>query len=272
VFLVCIKPDRKEHTWAHYYIVQNRNDHVLDRIGSDRAKEIPFWPQPSLVPRRRERGDLCENVAYFGRLINLTDELKNEEWKNKLCQLGFHWSVIPLKQWNDYSNIDLTVSIRSFSDRSDAVTGDPILDSDSKPPSKLINSWLAGVPAIVGIESAYRNIRESHLDYIEVASLEELVEALQEIKRNKRLYRAMVEHGLKRAKDFSADAILRRWQDVIQTEIVKQYGKWLKLNIFMKSAINMLNIGAYFARRKNLVDIWSVALRELNRRRILDRG
>jgi hypothetical protein len=272
VFLVCIKPDRKEHTWAHYYIVQNRNDPVLDRIGSDRAKEIPFWPQPSLVQRRRERGDLCENVAYFGRLINLADELKSEEWKNKLYKLGFHWSLIPLKRWNDYSNVDLTVSIRGFSDRSDLVTGDPILDSDSKPPSKLINSWLAGVPAIVGIESAYRNIRESHLDYIEAATIEELVEALQAIRRNKLLYRAMVDHGLKRARDFSTDAIFRKWQDVIKTEIIKRHEKWIKVNFLMKNAVNMLNIATYFTRRKNLVDIVSAALREINHRRAMDRG
>ncbi len=272
VFLVCIKPDRKEHTWAHYYIVQNRNDSALDRIGSDRAKEIPFWPQPSLLQRKTERDSLCESVAYFGRLINLADELRSEKWKNRLQTLGFNWSLIPLEKWNDYRNIDLTVSIRAFSDQSDAAKGDPILDQDSKPPSKLINSWLAGVPAIVGVESAYRNIRESHLDFIEVASLEELVKALQEIKRNKRLYRAMVEHGLKRARDFSTDAISRKWQDVIKTEIMKRHEKWIKLNILTKSAVNMLNIGAYFARRKHLVDIVSVALREINHRRIWDRG
>ena len=38
-----------------------------------------------------------------------------------------------------------------------------------KPPSKLFNSWLAGVPAVLGHESAYRAERRSDLDYIEVS-------------------------------------------------------------------------------------------------------
>jgi hypothetical protein len=32
VYLVCIKPDRKEHSWAHYHIVQNLNDDYIKKI------------------------------------------------------------------------------------------------------------------------------------------------------------------------------------------------------------------------------------------------
>src|SRR5690606_32884295 len=48
VFLVCIKPDRKEHTWAQHYVVQNRSDRTFSQFGAHRVSETPSWPQPSL--------------------------------------------------------------------------------------------------------------------------------------------------------------------------------------------------------------------------------
>ena len=263
VFLVCIKPDRKEHTWAQHYIVQNQRDAVLAlRKGRNRTSVIPFWPQPSLVPRSASRGTHVEHAAYFGRLLNLTPELKDARWADTLRSLGFTWSTVPLEAWNDYSTIDVTVSVRSFEETPAVV--DPITNADSKPPSKLINSWLAGVPAIVGRESAYQTIRESDLDYIEVSSPDEIKDALIRLRDNPKLYAAMVAHGHKRTVDYSTAATCRKWERALYEDIAPSASAWRSRSSLGRTFTNVHGIVDYFAGLQHWKDLLTIAR---NRRR-----
>jgi hypothetical protein len=251
VFLVCIKPDRREHTWAHYYVVQNSNDRVFGRVGTARATALPQWPQPSLLPRRPERGTTCENVAYFGRPVNLAEELRSPEWGNSLRQHGLTWSVVPVQDWNDYREIDVCVAVRGFAEQ--AASADPIFNPDSKPPSKLINSWLAGVPAVLGEESAFRAIRTSPLDYLEVRTVDELTAAILSLSNDPDLYKRMVEHGRIRSAEFSTAALARRWQDMFVNEIVPAYAAWMRQSRMRRRYLNVRSTAAFFANRENLL-------------------
>jgi hypothetical protein len=251
VFLVCIKPDRREHTWAHYYIVQNRSDPVFGRVGEGRAKALPYWPQPSLLPRGPERGTTCENVAYLGRSINLAEELRSPEWASSLGEHGLTWSIVPVQDWNDYRQIDICVAVRGFAGQ--AASADPIFNPNSKPPSKLINSWLAGVPAVVGEESAFRAIRTSPLDYLEVRTLDELTAAILSLKNDPGLYRRMVAHGRARAAEFSAAAVARCWHDMFLDEIVPAYAAWMRQSRMRRRYLNARSTAAFFANRQNLL-------------------
>jgi hypothetical protein len=226
VFLVCIKPDRKEHTWAQFYIVQNEQDRIFSGRLADRARYVMHWPQPHLRPRDQRRGPRCENVGYFGRPVNLAPELAADDWATDLAELGFQWRVVPSTEWHDYGTIDVTVSVRAF----EQATGDrdPLLDPHSKPPSKLINSWAAGVPAIVGRESAYRNLRRTTLDYLEAGSPPELIAGLQRLRTDRGLYNAMVANGLERARAFSAQAVCEQWQRLIELDIIPAYRAWMR--------------------------------------------
>lgn len=257
VFLICIKPDRKEHTWAHYYIVQNGRDFILrSQKWSSRATVLPVWPQPSLIPRRADRGDLCQNVAYVGRRLNLAQELKSAQWKEQLAAHDFSWSIPGVEAWHDYSHIDVTVSVRSFSPAADA---SPFVSADSKPASKLVNSWLAGVPAIVGRESAYESARESDLDYIEVGSSKEITNALLELRRDPRLYRRMVDHGRLRARDFSTDALCRRWHAALSHEISPAYEEWRRRGRMKRAYANVRGMVEYFANLEHWRDFRTLA-------------
>ena len=151
-FLVCIKPDRKPHTWAHFYIVQNKADKIVARMPG-RVRDVPFWPQPGLLPRSESRGTRCERATYFGHLVNLAPELNAPEWTSDMQAVGFTWHVPGLPEWHDYRETDIAVSVRQFGQA--AAPDNPVLNPNSKPPSKLVNSWLAGVPAIVGRESSF---------------------------------------------------------------------------------------------------------------------
>ena len=88
-----------------------------------------------------------------------------------------------------------------------------------KPASKLINAWLAGVPALLGPEYAFRELRRSSLDYFEVSSLEDAIAAVKALSTDPQLYRAMVANGLERAKDFETDRIVELWVRALFEEI-----------------------------------------------------
>ncbi len=256
VFLICIKPDRKEHTWAQYYVVQNSRDDIFQtRKGAGRTSAVPFWPQPSLVPRDASRGTTCTNVAYLGRALNLAPELTGPAWSGEVATLGMSWSSRDIARWNDYSDVDVTVSIRTFGA---GKISHPVFNPDSKPPSKLINSWLAGVPAILGAESAYQSIRQDPLDYIEVTSPAELTAALLKLRDDPALYRAMVEHGWKRAEGFSVAAVGRRWMEVLEKDIAACHADWRGSGTLGRLSKSVRNISEYFASGQNLRDLLTI--------------
>jgi hypothetical protein len=85
----------------------------------------------------------------------------------------------------------------------------------SKPATKLVNAWQAGVPALLGPEQAFQELRRSELDYLEVASVAEAREAVLQLRRDPGLYRAMVENGLRRGEEFAPEALVPRWAGLL---------------------------------------------------------
>ena len=92
----------------------------------------------------------------------------------------------------------------------------------AKPATKLYNAWFAGVPAILPNEYAYRQLRKSELDYIEIKQPEDAANAILKLKNNPDLYRAMVENGLKRSNEFAREKIVAQWVDLLQRKIPEQ--------------------------------------------------
>jgi hypothetical protein len=69
-------------------------------------------------------------------------------------------------------------------------------------PAKLVNPWMAGVPALVGPEYAFQELREDPLDY-EVASVEDAMAAIDALRDDPDRYHTTRQHGLKRAQAFT---------------------------------------------------------------------
>lgn len=215
---VCIQSDRDRHPWAHIHVVHNPQG-LLSKNGYriDSSYYIPHWaPQPGLIPRNSARGDRFETVAFFGHERNLAPEMKDPIWQQQLNQLGLQWQVVERGQWNNYSQVDLVVAVRSFQEQ----------NFDTKPALKLYNAWHAGVPAILGRESAFRAERKNPLDYIEVSSLDEAIAAVKRLQDNPDLRRAMIENGWSRAKETQATIHLKMWRDLLLGAIVPAYERW----------------------------------------------
>jgi hypothetical protein len=106
---------------------------------------------------------------------------------------------------NDYRDVDVLLAVRP------AAMG----LVRNKPAWKLFNAWLAGVPAILGAESGYRELREGPLDYLEAASPDAALQALQRLIDEPQLHAAMVANGFARGAAFTNAATLARWQALL---------------------------------------------------------
>ncbi len=221
--LICAKGDGEFHPSAHLHIVHNPSDLQIKRNLLWNPYYIPHWPQPSLIPRSRERSFILENVAFIGSRSNLAKVFLSDDWIHSIDALGCKWHpVFNQKDWNDYSNIDVIVGVRRF-DRCTYL---------NKPASKLINCWRAGVPAILAPESAFIALRKSELDFLIVHSIDEAIEAVKRLKNNPELYLAMVENGIKRAEEFREEIITESWINFFHTCVTTQYEKWQKMSEF----------------------------------------
>jgi hypothetical protein len=215
ILLVCIKADRDLLDLADIHIVQNRSDPACSRKDlKNKTFFIHYWPQEKLIPREKNRREQFCNLAYFGRKWNLDPFLQQPLWGNLLKNRGMSWHIKPPERWNDYSQIDAVVAIRKFNS----------MDTyNDKPASKLINSWKAGVPVLLGCESAYLAERKSELDYIEIRTVEHLFHALHVLQKNTSLYFQMVENGKMRAEDFTVDKIVKEWEFFLKNVAIPQY-------------------------------------------------
>jgi hypothetical protein len=226
-YVVACRHDRGRPEICEQRIVQNQLN-VLD--STDHF--LPHWPQPGLQPRDKSRGTKLENVAYKGRSGNLAEPFKNPDFLQKLRSLGINLSVSPknheerVRDSRDYKNVDVVLAVRPnfFSEYYLSL----------KPPSKLINAWLAGCPALLSPDPGFQSLRRSELDYIEVLSPDDVIAALVRLRDNPSLYSAMVENGFRRAEEFTPDRIALLWRDLLADPIAKGYNKWLSQSPIQK--------------------------------------
>jgi len=209
--LVGVRQDVGEALIADFEVVQNKN-----QSDDQRRFYMPHWPQPGLIERDPSRGTIVKNISFKGFSANLTPDYAMPDWFEFLASHDLAWQTdsVPHQEtgvaahtlsWNDFRDCDVVLAVRP-ADRE---------LYPRKPATKLYNAWLAGVPAILGPEIAYRELRKSALDYIEVANRKEAQDAILKLKHDAELYRAMVENGRKRAVEFTIEAIVDRWRTLL---------------------------------------------------------
>ena len=208
-FVVCLQADFPRVPWADLRVVQNQC-----QVRGDAARWIPHWPQPGLVARKPNRTTVhC--VAHAGRSWMLAGT--RASWDEALRKIGCEFKHLGPEKWNDLSEVDVLLAIRSFDRRI----------YKTKPPSKLLNAWIAGIPLVAGHDSAFSQIGTPGKDYFRVASLVEACDAIRHLKEDPSLYRDMVERGRKRAEEYSKDRIVERWIHFIDSQVIPRYEHWL---------------------------------------------
>ena len=213
-FLVSANADEAPDPFAQMRITQNR---IQSRLMAG-ALDVPHWPQPGLVRRDPVRGDAFERAAYFGDYANLCAELKDGRWTDFLAARGIAWEVRDAQsnRNTDFSDVDLVVGVRSFQ------RGGYI----RKPASKLFNAWIAGVPALLGHELAFREWRRSDLDYIEVKSFDAICAAVDRLVQSPQRRRDMIANGRRRAEEVTPDLVLARWEHLLFDVAPVRAARW----------------------------------------------
>ncbi|MEO1590378.1 MAG: hypothetical protein AAFU71_03685 [Cyanobacteria bacterium J06632_22] len=230
---ICLRAEAPPHPDAQLQVVQNPVE------AGARQFYLPHWPQPGLLSRDPARGDRFESVAFLGHQNNLATELQSPAWADKLRELGLNWQPVvnnntwndytPLdNRWHDYRGIDAVVAVRSFARKTWARR------YHNKPPTKLFNTWRAGVPALLGPESAFRAVRQSSLDYIEVTTLDELVEGLIRLRDNLNFRQKVVQQANHRAEDCSPEVITQQWIHFLESIAIPAYESWCRSNRLMQ--------------------------------------
>jgi hypothetical protein len=203
-FVVGVRADYPAVRWCQFHIVQNQT-----QIGS-RSIWLPHWPQPGLIPRDPARGDRVERVGYFGRPVNHYSRIfrrasgyfRVRDAVNEICnELGLDLVERGTNEWNNFSDVDVVLGLRDFGNRT----------YDTKPPTKLINAWLAGSIFIAGNDSAFFQIGKANTDWLCVKSAEQLKYNLIKLMQNE-IYRYQLRtKGLLQTEKFNIDSILSRW-------------------------------------------------------------
>jgi hypothetical protein len=210
VILVAARADNRESLIADFEILQNGRWAAATRF------PVHHWPQAALVPRNRARGTRIERMGFKGFSRNLAAPFRGPEWKETLLRRGIEWvedavdfsgrgTASARLDWNDYANMDLVLAVRPENRALWA----------SKPATKLINAWHAGVPALLGPEWAYRELRRSELDFIEVSTVREALAAIDRLRENPQLYEAMIRHGRQRAAAITVTTVTARWAEIL---------------------------------------------------------
>jgi hypothetical protein len=201
--LVGVRADFRACTYADFEVLQN--GYYVD---GRRTFFIPHWPQPGLLPRDTQRGDRIERIAFKGFVGNLIPEFRSARWLEFLREQDIVFEddavrddsfLSPIRtRFHDYREVDLVLAVRSGRTK-------------SKPASKLVNAWQAGIPALLSPDHAFEELRQSPLDYLSVRNLAEAQAAVLRLKRAPGLYRAMIEHGRQRGAEFTVEKITQRW-------------------------------------------------------------
>lgn len=191
-------------------------------VPGPRTAGVPHWPQPGLTPRDRARGTKLTRLSYMGTAGNLADDFKSDAFRVALAEMGitlnlrFSQGGRDCSDWSDYAQTDAVIAVR----------GRAAYLETLKPASKLVNAWSAGVPALLGAEPAFQELRESPLDYFETPTAEDALAALQKLKGDPDLYNAMIAHGAERAEAFTEDRVGMRWMALLNGPVAEDFARW----------------------------------------------
>lgn len=204
--LVSVRSDRRPVGFADAEIVQNAAS-----ADGRHAFHLPHWPQPGLRPRDAARGTALRTLLFPGTPQNLHPDFASRRWHDFLAERGIAFrqqdGARPTA-WPDYREVDALLAIRP--------SGAQLVRN--KPAWKLFNAWLAGVPAILGPEAGYRELREDPLDYLEAHDLGGAMAAVERL-CEPATYAAMVEHGRQRGRAFTTEATVARWRALLDGDL-----------------------------------------------------
>ncbi|BBO88531.1 glycosyltransferase [Desulfosarcina ovata] len=216
-FIICARVDREPAFSAQVEILQNG----LHADGKKRFF-ITHWPIDGIIPRDPKSNDI-KRLSFFGKKCHVSPELNSEKFKDFCEKHGLKFTIHE-DNWTDYHSTDVVIALRD---------GFPFY-LDSKASHKLVNSWIACVPAILNPEYGYKEIINETEDAIFVNSLDELIKALKAMLDSPEQYIKIVNNGKKRANEFSFEKISKEWETLLKHIEKYNYPRWKNMSYLYK--------------------------------------
>ncbi len=240
-FCIATRSDGHIPELADLRVVQNQA-----AVRTERDVFIPHWPQPGLIPRDTNRGARIEELAFKGASVNLYAPLRKPSFQQALAKLGVHFAIEerPIDgltaRWFDYEKADLVLALRNIG----------VEDVKVKPASKLVNAWLAGVPALLGPEPAFEELKRSELDYIVVRTPDDVVAAVAQLQADPERYQKMCDNGLERGKDFGPDRTLERWAALLEQTVPPLFRQWQRESKFLGGGLTIPRVAVRYLKHR----------------------
>lgn len=210
-FVVGVRADRPPLFNCNLVVVQNP-------LGLENHDTVflPFWPQPGIKPRGRERGTRIERMAYLGRAGSAPRWYTDPSFHDALRALGVQFEVREA-DWRSYHDVDLVLACRDDT---------PTLLAH-KPASKLVNAWLAGVPALLSPEPAFLHLRQQEDDFCIVRGPEDVLAAVAALQADPARYQRMIQRGTKRGAQWDRPQVIAAWMRLLTGRARREYELWL---------------------------------------------
>jgi hypothetical protein len=213
-FIAACRSDGPTPWHADAVLVQNPLQH-------DGVKSffVPHWPQPDLLPRNLQRGNTIQRIVFVGTPNNLWTPFHSASFNQALAALGVQLVMMTPETgtgWTDYTQADLVLAVRSLTQT----------DYWGKPASKLVNAWIAGVPAILGPEPAFRALRRSRYDYYETQSPDAVIAFIRHLQSHPQEYNRYRDQCALRADDFTTPRMVERWAALLYGPIGRLFLDW----------------------------------------------
>jgi len=174
---------------------------------------LPLLPQRALVARRAERAARIETLVLQTYPENVPDWVRDGSLAAPLLQIGVELRVNEQpEQWPDFSDADLVLCAR----RSSAfdLPADPP-SYPRKPPTKLINAWVAGAIPLVFPETGYLDLANPGVDAIVIESPDDVLTAVAALRGDPQAATQLFGGSIARGSDFTTDRVLEHWEGLL---------------------------------------------------------
>ena len=175
---------------------------------------IPPFPQRGLIRREKLKGNRIENLEIKCNPENVPDYLELLVVKVNALDPAISIKVDAPSSadgsdnnWNDFSNVDLSLIIRPVGENPDS--------NSRKPPTRLINAWVAGTIPLVDPLPAYTELIRDGIDGFIVDNPKQVVAAVKRLVENPEYCEEVFENCRRRGEEFQVDEIVEIWEQSI---------------------------------------------------------
>ncbi|MEP1356285.1 MAG: glycosyltransferase [Tateyamaria sp.] len=225
-FILVPQGDAHHSRLANFRILQN-----AVRPCDANSAVIWHWPQPGIIKRDPDRRARVEQLCYKGRVPNLDEEFRSESFISELADLEMHFEIDAYTglrgghHWNDYRHADAVLAVRNLT----------LYNARKKPASKLVNAWIAEVPALLGPEPAYRELGIPGSDYIEVRTPRDALEALTALRDNPEFFQSIVSNGRRLRVNYGEQALTDLWIETLNGPVAERFLHWHQQHSWMRA-------------------------------------